>query len=162
MGEFTSPIGTGQWMLESYTENEEFVLVTNPNYWGEQPKISKITFKVIPDGQARVMALQSGEVDLIGGDLLGKIPMEGLQELKNSGYRIEELDTMCSYFMAFNQENENFQDVKVRQALNYAIDKRNHGGKLVLWVLEKLHADYTIQITFRMLLKIIVPVIHII
>ena len=43
MGEFTSPIGTGQWMLESYTENEEFVLVTNPNYWGEQPKISKIT-----------------------------------------------------------------------------------------------------------------------
>ena len=124
MGEFTSPIGTGQWMLESYTENEEFVLVTNPNYWGEQPKISKITFKVIPDGQARVMALQSGEVDLIGGDLLGKIPMEGLQELKNSGYRIEELDTMCSYFMAFNQENENFQDVKVRQALNYAIDKK--------------------------------------
>ena len=55
---------------------------------------------------------------------MGKIPMEGLQELKNSGYRIEELDTMCSYFMAFNQENENFQDVKVRQALNYAIDKK--------------------------------------
>ena len=42
------------------------------NYWGEQPKISKITFKVIPDGQARVMALQSGEVDLIGGRFIGQ------------------------------------------------------------------------------------------
>ena len=75
MGEFSSPVGTGQWMLESYTKDEEFVLKANPDYWGEKPKLERIRFKVIKDGQARTMALKNGEVDIIGGDLLGKIPM---------------------------------------------------------------------------------------
>jgi len=113
-------------VLESYTKDQEVTLVPNPYYWGEKPKADKITFKVITDGQARVLALQSGEVDILGGDLIGKIPMESLLELKNSGkFATNTQGTMCSHFIAFNQKVDAFQDKNVRLAMNYAINKRS-------------------------------------
>lgn len=124
--QFIKPVGTGPWMVESYTKDQEFTLVPNPYYWGEKPKVSKITFKVITDAQARALALQSGEVDIIGGDLIGKIPMENLIELKNAGkFGIYTKETLCSYFIAFNQNVEAFQDKNVRLAMNYAINKES-------------------------------------
>ncbi len=123
-GQFTKPVGTGPWMVASYTKEQEFTLVPNPYYWGEKPKISKITFKVITDGQARALALQSGEIDLLGGDLIGKIPMETLLELKKAGkFAIYTKETMSSHFIAFNQAVEAFNDKNVRLAMNYAINK---------------------------------------
>ncbi|EHQ91113.1 ABC transporter substrate-binding protein [Desulfosporosinus youngiae] len=131
MGKFTKPVGTGPWMLESYTKDQEFTLVPNPYYWGEKPKADKITFKVITDGQARVLALQSGEVDILGGDLIGKIPMESLLELKNSGkFAVYTQGTMCSHFIAFNQKVEALQDKNVRLAMNYAINKQSIAADL--------------------------------
>lgn len=126
MGKFTKPVGTGPWMLESYIKDQEFSLVPNPYYWGEKPKVDRIIFKVITDGQARVLALQSGEVDILGGDLIGKIPMESFLELKNSGsFKTFTKGTMCSHFIAFNQNVETFQDKNVRLAMNYAINKKS-------------------------------------
>ncbi|ACV61462.1 extracellular solute-binding protein family 5 [Desulfofarcimen acetoxidans DSM 771] len=126
MGKFTKPVGTGPWMLESYKKDQEFTLVPNPYYWGEKPKLDRITFKVITDGQARVLALQSGEVDILGGDLVSKIPMESFLELKNSGkFTTYTKGTMCSHFISFNQKVEAFQDRNVRLAMNYAINKKS-------------------------------------
>ncbi|HWR39286.1 MAG TPA: ABC transporter substrate-binding protein [Patescibacteria group bacterium] len=123
-GKFIKPIGTGPWMVESYTKDQEFTLVPNPYYWGEKPKVGKITFKVIADAQARSLALQSGEVDILGGDLIAKIPIESLIEMKKAGkFSIHTKGTMCSYFIAFNQNVEAFQDKNVRLAMNYAINK---------------------------------------
>lgn len=131
MGKFTKPVGTGPWMLESYTKNQEFTLVPNPYYWGEKPKLDRIRFKVITDGQARVLALQSGEIDILGGDLIGKIPMESLLELKNSGqFATFTQGTMCSHFIAFNQRVAAFQDRNVRLAMNYAINKESIAADL--------------------------------
>lgn len=132
MGKFTKPVGTGPWMLESYTKDKEFVLVPNPNYWGEKPKLDKIIFKVIPDGQARVMALQSGEVDLIGGELLSKIPLDSISTLKNDkNFTLNNSKTMMSHFITFNQDNPNLQDKNVRLAINYAINKESMVKKLL-------------------------------
>lgn len=131
MGKFAKPVGTGPWMLESYTKDQEFTLVPNPYYWGEKPKLDRIKFKVIADGQARVLALQSGEVDILGGDLIGKIPMESLLELKNSGkFSTFTKGTMCSHFIAFNQSVEAFQDKNVRLAMNYALNKKSVAADL--------------------------------
>lgn len=124
-GAFETPVGTGPWMLESYVKDSEFTLVPNPYYWGEKPKVDRLRFKVIADSQARVLALESGEVDIIGGDLVGKIPMESLNELKSkSGFEVFTKETMCSHFIAFNEKIPAFQDRNVRLAMNYAIDKR--------------------------------------
>lgn len=122
-GEFVEPIGTGQWMVESYEKDLEFTLVPNPYYWGEKPQIDRIRFKVIPDAQARVMALQSGEVDIVGGDLMGKVALESIPNLQQTpGIEVSSKPTMCSHFITFNQRNELFSDVKVRQAFGHAID----------------------------------------
>jgi len=126
MGKFLGPVGTGQWMFESYVKDQEFTLVPNPYYWGEKPKVDRIRFKVIPDGQARLMALQSGEIDILGGDLMGKIPMESIVDLRdNSDFTVFTEPTLCSHFMYFNQNLEWFQDKNVRLAFNHAINKES-------------------------------------
>jgi peptide/nickel transport system substrate-binding protein len=56
---------TGPFKVVSYSPQEELVVQRNENYWGEPAKLDKITFRFIPDETTRVLALQSGEVDLI-------------------------------------------------------------------------------------------------
>ena len=131
LGAFSKPVGTGPWMLESYAKGKEFTLVPNPHYWGEKPKLDRIVFKVAPDGQARVLALQSGEVDILGGDLMAKIPMSSFLELQKSGkFTTVTAGTLCSHFIAFNQSVPAFQDRAVRLAMNYAINKKSIAEEL--------------------------------
>ena len=60
-------IGTGPYVLTDFVTDEYAVFERNENYWGEKPTIQKITVKVIPDNQTRIMALENGEIDLIFG-----------------------------------------------------------------------------------------------
>jgi peptide/nickel transport system substrate-binding protein len=123
---FTHPVGTGPWMIDTYVKDEEFSLVPNPYYWGEKPKVDRILFKVITDGQARVLALQSGEIDILGGDLVAKIPMESVPELKDSpNFTTYISGTLCAHFIGFNETLPVFQDKNVRLAMNYAINKQS-------------------------------------
>lgn len=125
-GGFSKPLGSGPWMFDTYEKDKEFSLVPNPRYWGEKPRLDRIVFKFVPDGQARVLALQSGEVDIIGGDLVGKIPMNSFVELqKDSNFKTFMKGTLCSHFIAFNQNVEAFRDKRVRLAMNYAVDKKS-------------------------------------
>lgn len=124
-GKFIKPIGTGPWMVESYTRDQQAVLAPNPNYWGKKPKLSKIVLKVIPDPQSRVMALQSGEVDLSGGRM-GTIPLENIPSIKNKkGLKIKSAPGSTSYFLIYNYQNELLQDINVRKAINLAIDRKD-------------------------------------
>lgn len=124
-GKYVKPIGTGPWMVESYTKDQQAVLVRNPNYWGEKPKLNKIVLKVIPDPQSRMLALQSGEVDLAGGRM-SSIPIESVPSItKDSKLQLQRTEGTTSYFLIFNYNNELFNDVRVRQAINYAINKQS-------------------------------------
>lgn len=58
-------IGTGPYVLTDFETDQYAVFERNENYWGEKPEIERITVKVIPDNQTRIMALESGEIDLI-------------------------------------------------------------------------------------------------
>jgi peptide/nickel transport system substrate-binding protein len=122
---FARPVGTGPWMVESYARDQEFTLVPNPHYRGERPKVDRLVFKVIVDAQARVLALRSGEIDVLGGDLVGKIPMESIHELIGSDqFKTYVVGTMCSHLIVFNAERvAAFKNRDVRLAMNYAIDK---------------------------------------
>ncbi|MDR0722148.1 MAG: ABC transporter substrate-binding protein [Treponema sp.] len=123
---FTKPIGTGPWMIDTYVKDQEFSLVPNPYYWGEKPQVDRILFKVITDGQARVLALQSGEIDILGGDLVAKIPMESVPELKqNPNFTTYIKGTLCAHFIGFNETLPVFQDKNLRLAMNYAINKKS-------------------------------------
>lgn len=123
-GKFVKPIGTGPWMVESYSKDQQAVLVRNPNYWGDMPKLSKIVLKVIPDPQTRVLALQSGEVDLAGGRM-SNIPLESLPLIaKDSKLKLHRTEGSTSYYLIFKYNHEFFHDVRIRKAINHAIDKK--------------------------------------
>ncbi|HHT47432.1 MAG TPA: hypothetical protein GX004_09160, partial [Firmicutes bacterium] len=64
-GSIEEPIGTGPFARESWTPGEELVMIRNSNYWGETPKLERVTLKYIPDPSTRAMALEAGEIDMI-------------------------------------------------------------------------------------------------
>lgn len=124
-GTFVKAIGTGPWMAESYKTDQEAVLVRNPNYWGDMPKLSKIIMKVIPDPQSRVLALQSGDVDIAGGQM-GKLPVESVPVIEaDSSLTLQKAPGTSSHFMIFNYNTSALQDLNVRKAINLAMNKKS-------------------------------------
>jgi nickel ABC transporter nickel/metallophore binding protein len=123
-GEFAQPIGTGPWKVESLDEARA-VLVRNDAYWGEQPKLDKVVIEVILDAQTRVAALQSGEVHIIGGEYLGTIAPESLPTLReNSEITVLTGSGVTAFFLTMQVAQPPFDDLRVRQALNHAIDRQ--------------------------------------
>ncbi|MFD0710941.1 nickel ABC transporter substrate-binding protein [Paenibacillus sp. GCM10027626] len=130
-GKFVKAIGTGAWVVSDYKQDEQAVFTPNPNYWGSKPKLGRLVFKVIPDPQTRVLALQKNDIQLAGGSF-GKIPVESLSLFNSSkDVAMKQIDGTITYFFGFNNDNNILQDVNVRKALNYAINKQDIAEKLL-------------------------------
>ena len=115
----TRPVGTGPFKFVSWTKDDQIVLERNNDYWGEKAKVNKIILKSIPEPSARLMALQSGTVD-IADDL---DPDSIALVKKNPKIAIIERPSVNVGYLAFNTEKPRLKDPKVRQALSHAVDK---------------------------------------
>jgi len=113
------PVGTGPFKFVSWTKDDQIVLERNNSYWGEKAKVNKIILKSIPEPSARLMALQSGTVD-IADDL---DPDSIALVKKNPKIAIIERPSVNVGYLAFNTEKPRLKDPNVRQALNHAVDK---------------------------------------
>jgi peptide/nickel transport system substrate-binding protein len=116
-----NPVGTGPFQFDSWTKNDKVVLKKNENYHVDgQPYLDEIIFRVIPDNSARLTALQSGEVDLIDG-----MNPDDADVIKgNDQFTVIERPSFNTGFMVFNTQMKPFDNVKVRQAINMAINKQ--------------------------------------
>lgn len=116
------PVGTGAYKFVegSWKPNDTITVEKNKEYWGGEPKMDKIVFKVIPDNTARLTALKSDEVDLVDGinpsDATG---IEGDSKLK-----LYKRPSMNVGYLSFNMEKKPFDNPKVRQALAMAVNKK--------------------------------------
>jgi nickel transport system substrate-binding protein len=131
-GTFVKPVGTGPYKLESMSTTE-IVLVRNDGYWGGQPNLDKVIFKVIPDSQARLAALKAGEVDLIGGDYLAPLAPEEAVQLRNqSQIKLLSQPAETNLLLTFNLVSGNpaLRDPKVREAINYALARQAYATTL--------------------------------
>lgn len=115
-----NPVGTGPYVFDRWEKGQQVVLRRNETYWNGTPGLDEIYFRAIPEEGARLAALLGNEVNMsldIGPetvDLLRASP----------GHTIASGPTGAVWFLAMNVESEPFKDLKVRQAVNYAVDKR--------------------------------------
>lgn len=115
-----NPIGTGPYKFVSRAKGSNIKLEANEDYYRGAPEIKEVTFEVIPDSSTKAIALQTGEVNFAEIDSATKPQLEA-----NPAITIAEVPTSSFSYIAMNTEKEPFNDVKVRQAINYAIDRDN-------------------------------------
>lgn len=116
-------IGTGPYVLTDFVTDEYAVFERNENYWGETPAIRKITVKVIPDNQTRIMALESGEIDLIFGKNM--IDADAIsQYLDSDKFTVGLSDPTSTRHIVMNTTHEILGDPAVRKALQHATDRQ--------------------------------------
>ena len=115
------PIGSGPYKFVSWSKDEKVVLEANDTYFGGKPAIDKITYKVIPEAASRIAALESGEADIIANVPTSQI--ERLSSLEN--VKVLSNPTTRVMFVGMNLVKDGpLQNEKVRQALNYAVNKQ--------------------------------------
>ena len=115
-------LGTGPFKYVEWKTGSEISLAKNENYWDKTagPYLDNVVFKVLPEGTTRVTGLKTGQVTATIGLPLDLIPV--VQEMDN--VKVDMVDSFLSDFIALNVEVEPLNDVNVRKALNYALDKQ--------------------------------------
>ena len=116
-------VGTGPYTYAEYVAGEYTRFERNEDYWGEAPYFDEIIDKYIPDSTSRLQALKTGEVDMIfGGSLLSYDDYQQATSIPGIEGIIADIDTRARD-ITLNASSEKLSDVKVRQAIAYAIDK---------------------------------------
>jgi peptide/nickel transport system substrate-binding protein len=116
---FTNPVGTGPFMHDEFEADQFWALVPNPNYWKGAPKLDRLINRYFEDETSAILALENGEIQFtyVSGDVALRL-QEGGQYQTFAGP-----SGVTNYFI-FNLRNPAFQDVRVRQAFLYAIDRQ--------------------------------------
>lgn len=120
----TKAVGAGPYMLKEWNPGKGFVLVRNPNYWNPSAQYAdEITYLVAPGPEVAIQwpKLQAGDVDasMTFGDLI----VRGRKETKKLNFQEGWRQTLA-WSLNFNLEKEPFNDIRVRQALTHAIDRK--------------------------------------
>jgi 4-phytase/acid phosphatase/peptide/nickel transport system substrate-binding protein len=118
-----NPVGTGPYVVKSWTAGDRLVLERNPDYWNKgHPHLDRIVLKPLPDAQSRFASLQSGEVDLIWDDEYDADNIQKAQ--KDPKLKVHTYIGSGAQVYAFNTKVAPFDDVRVRQALVMALDRQ--------------------------------------
>ncbi len=115
----THPIGTGPFAFASQRSGDSIVLKANPGYWAGAPKVSGVTFRFISQPSTALSALQAGEIDWTDS-----IPTQRVAQLQgDDSITLAVTPSNDYWYLALNQAREPWNDVRVRQAIAYGIDR---------------------------------------
>lgn len=115
----THPVGTGPFKLTEWNTGESIVMERNDEYFKGAPAVAGVEFRVVPEDSARALLIQSGQADVAL-----RLPVTETERLKNDqNVVIEDGNTVMTMYVALNNSKGVLQDARVRQALNYAVDK---------------------------------------
>ena len=114
-------IGTGPYQFKEWVKDDHVLLEANPNYWGGPPLVKSLEFRPVAQGSSRASAVLTGEADMDTSLDLGSL--SAFQHSDKVDVRTE-LSATSIYWAQLNVANTKyFQDLRVRQAVNYAVDK---------------------------------------
>lgn len=112
--------GTGPYRVTRWKKDLEIILERNPLYWGEPGRLARVVYRPIPEAASRVIALEAGDVDVIN-----QIPPADVARLeKNDRVRVVKKVGIGAQQFRFHCQRGPFRDLRVRQAISYAIDRR--------------------------------------
>lgn len=136
MGMGGEGVGSGPMMIESFSPNDHMTLVPNPDYWGDKPveNLEKVTFLSIEDEAARSSALDTGRADVV-------FPMspdiwKGLEDSQTAKPVSALMGQYQNLFLGKHDQDTPLKDQRVRQAVNYAIDKQSIVDSILLGTTE--------------------------
>ena len=113
------PVGTGPFEFVSWEQGNRILLEANPDYWGGEPAIGEVVYRIIPEVSTQLVELQSG-----GLDIVFNIPPDNFVSLQGQeGILTDAFLGWGSVHVGMNTENPKLQDPRVRAAVAHAIDK---------------------------------------
>lgn len=115
------PVGTGPFKFQSYASDQEVVLAANPDYFGGAPSFKTLRIKIVPDNSTRESELRKGSVDLAINADFEPVTVESLK--KAPGLKVVQVEGTNLAHLGLNVTDPILKDVRVRQALAYAIDR---------------------------------------
>ena len=118
-----SPVGTGPYKFKSWKTQEKIELVSNHNYFEKRPYIDRYIYRIIPDESTIFLELQTQGLDSAGLSPLQFIRQTDSEFFKKY-YRKFRLHSFGYTYLGYNLNDPKFKDKRVRQALNYAVDKQ--------------------------------------
>jgi len=118
---FRNPVGSGPFKFVSWTRNDRMVLEANEAYWDGAPKVKRVIFRPVPEVATKIAELQTGNADIITN-----IPPFLVSQVQNSGNAVvQSIPSGRVMFLYINCLAEGpLKDKRVRQALNYAVDRK--------------------------------------
>ncbi|HSB67734.1 MAG TPA: ABC transporter substrate-binding protein [Candidatus Methylomirabilis sp.] len=114
------PVGSGPFRFAEWVKDDHITLTANPDYWGGKPNLDQVIFKVVPDASSRLLELKRGS----GHFLKGILPDQRAAIEADKGLVLLTRPCSCIGYLAINDQKKPFDDVRVRRALNHAIDRQ--------------------------------------
>jgi len=115
------PIGTGPFKFDNWAKGSAITIVRNPDYWGEPAALDRAEFRIVPDAAAAIPALLSGDVQAFPNFNVG----DALPQVQSDPrFKVVIGSTEGETILATNNKRKPFDDLKVRQAIAHAIDRK--------------------------------------
>ena len=113
------PVGTGPFVFQEWVPGDHYTLTANRSYWGGAPHVDRLVIRTIPDASTRVASLMAGESQIIE-----EVPIDLIGQVNESGTaKVAEISTTVGLVLTFDAAVPPFNDPRVREAFDYAIDK---------------------------------------
>lgn len=113
------PVGTGPFKFVEWVQGDHLTVERFDDYWDKKDRVKTITYKPVPENGSRVAMLKTGEAHVIY-----PLPSQNIQELEgNKDIEVQTIPSTIARYVSINTMKEPFDDVRVRQALNYAVSK---------------------------------------
>ena len=118
----TDPIGTGPFVFKSYQKDSSVKFTANDKYFKGKPQIENLIFVIVADSTVRAQKMKSGECHVMSEPQPQDI--EGFQ--KNAKLKVISTEGLNVSYIAFNTEKKPFDNLKVRQAISYALNQKSY------------------------------------
>lgn len=144
-----NPIGTGPFKVTSFVPGSKVELERNETYWGEKAKLETVTFSFNEDANARSLALESGNADIVF-----RPEVESIESLKaNDGIEVESTATFRVHQMTMNMKRESLKDINVRKAVDALINRQEIVDSILLGYAEVANGPFPSSLPFATAFK---------